>query len=50
MGDDFLLKIPEGGGVSRAGRGAGRVSAWNSGGAGAKYFFSGPKFPSCNSQ
>ena len=42
-GDDFLLKIPGGGGspgrVGVAGRGAGEL------GGGAKYFFSGPKFP-----
>ena len=46
---EFLLKIPEGGGISRRrGRGAGRVSAANWGfwgGGGAKYFFSGPKCP-----
>ena len=46
-GDDFLLKIPGGGGVpggwGRGGEGLGgclRVI-----GGGAKYFFSGPKFP-----
>ena len=46
---DILLKIPGGGGVFWAagagGRGAGRVFAGNLGGGGAKYFFSGPKFP-----
>ena len=43
-GGRFLLKIP-GGGVSRAGGGgAGRVFAGNLG-RGAKYFFSGSKFP-----
>ena len=54
-GGRFLLKIPEGGGgVSRSGRGAGRVSAANWGfweqGGGAKYFFSGPKCPPSNCQ
>ena len=47
-GVDFLLKIPQGGWVSRRGEGRGgrRVSAANWGiGGGAKYFFSGPKCP-----
>ena len=49
-GGNFLLKIPGGGGgspgwVGAGGRGAGRVFAGNFGGGGAKYFFSGPKFP-----
>ena len=47
---DFLSKIPEGGGsAGRVGAGGGR--GWEGvcrefrGGGGAKYFFSGPKFP-----
>ena len=48
-GGGFLLKIPRG--VSRAGGGGGGVSSGREGvcgdfgGGGAKYFFSGPKFP-----
>ena len=44
----FFIENPRGGGGSRRGRGAGRVSAanWGSwGGGGTKYFFSGPKCP-----
>ena len=47
-GSVFLLKIPgEGGGLPGGGwgEGAGRVSAGNCGGGGAKYLFSGPNFP-----
>ena len=45
-GVDFLLKIPQGGGVSRRGRGVGRVSAanwgfWGGGGGGLNIFFRG---------
>ena len=47
-GDDFLLKSQERG-VPRAGGGggarAGRGVCGEFGGGGAKYFFSGPKFP-----
>ena len=48
-GVGFLLKIPRRGGASPGGEGggegAGRVSAGNFGGGGAKSFSSGPKFP-----
>ena len=48
-GIHFLLKIPGGGGFSRRGRGAGRVSAANlgnlEGGGGQFFFFSAPKGP-----
>ena len=47
--DDFLLKIPGGGGGLAGGwgggRGAGRVFAGNWGGGGKYFFFSGPKGP-----
>ena len=46
--DDFLSKIPRGGGVSQAGgRGGGEGPGGLAGNleGGAKYFFSGPKRP-----
>ena len=45
---DFLLKILEGGGVSRREGPSGREGVCRElgiGGGGAKYFFSGPKCP-----
>ena len=44
VGREGFIENPRKGGGGPRGRGAGRVSAGNSAG-GAKYFFSGPKFP-----